>query len=189
MVNNIISLDSLNMEELSGVVNIYPWFAGARMELCQRMAALGEDGWTEQRFAQEAIYLVSREKLYRLLHPAKPVEKIQAPQIVPGLSGSGRVIAVGGDYFSQEDYDSAKQEGDDFFRTIRNSMAPQEETPAVSISPVNELEFDFCTESLARAYEQQGYTDSAKHIYEQLSLRFPEKSVYFATLINNLGKE
>ena len=28
------------MEELAGVVNLYPWFAAARKELCVRMSAL-----------------------------------------------------------------------------------------------------------------------------------------------------
>ena len=55
MVKNKIdtmSLDSLNLEELSGVVSIYPWFAGARVELCRRMAPMGgEESWGEDKYA------------------------------------------------------------------------------------------------------------------------------------------
>ena len=55
MVKNKIdtmSLDSLNLEELSGVVSIYPWFAGARVELCRRMAQIGgEESWGEDKYA------------------------------------------------------------------------------------------------------------------------------------------
>ena len=48
--------------------------------------------------------------------------------------------------------------------------------------------FDFCTETLAEIYAEQGYLDEAKQIYSKLSLRYPEKSVYFAALIEKLDK-
>ena len=48
--------------------------------------------------------------------------------------------------------------------------------------------FDFCTETLAQIYAEQGYNEQAKQIYSKLSLRYPEKSVYFASLIEKLDK-
>ena len=43
MVNrtDYIDLGSLTMDELAGVVHLYPWFASARKELCSRMSRLG----------------------------------------------------------------------------------------------------------------------------------------------------
>ena len=60
--------------------------------------------------------------------------------------------------------------------------------------PAGELELheeftDFCTESLAKVYADQGYTDKAVEIYSKLSLRYPEKSVYFASLIEKTEKK
>ena len=52
-----INLKKLTMEELAGVVNLYPWFAGARKELCERMAALGGESWGVSQYADQAMYV------------------------------------------------------------------------------------------------------------------------------------
>ena len=56
--------------------------------------------------------------------------------------------------------------------------------PAGDISkPFAEKEGGFVTETLARIYINQGYYSKAIDIYKELSLKFPEKSSYFASQI------
>ncbi|HIP31488.1 MAG TPA: hypothetical protein EYG86_01865 [Crocinitomicaceae bacterium] len=47
----------------------------------------------------------------------------------------------------------------------------------------------FITETMARIYAQQGKIGKAKKTYKLLSLKYPEKSVYFAARIKNLDKK
>ena len=47
----------------------------------------------------------------------------------------------------------------------------------------------FATETLARIFAEQGRPEEARRIYSRLILEFPEKSAYFATLIDSLLPE
>ena len=59
-----IDLHTLTLDELTGVVNLYPWYGGARLELCRRMSRMG-DAWDEEQFASAALYLPLRGKIGR----------------------------------------------------------------------------------------------------------------------------
>lgn len=181
--DNIIDLRSLNLEELSGVVSLYPWFALARKELCERMAALGEGGWSDERFAEEALYMGSRKIIYGIVqkaHRARPREEKPVRKAPAGR----QVFIVGGDYFSPAQYAKVKMEDADIFASFSAKASPRPEAQS-AVAPVESYE-DFCTEPLAKVYLDQGYKDKAKEIYGKLSLLYPEKSVYFASLIEKI---
>jgi len=61
------------------------------------------------------------------------------------------------------------------------------DVPVEDISkPYTEEKGGFVTETLARIYVSQGYYSKAIDIYEKLSLKFPEKSSYFASQIEKV---
>ena len=199
MVNGRINLKSLNIDELAGVVNLYPWFAAARKELCLRIARLGGKGWGEREYAGNALYLGDRRFIYDIMRSGKSVDysdkdldallkaytageevkTVEEPEVQ-----KRKVRTVGGDFFSQDEYDSVRKEDDGIF----SSFAAKAREDSGKDKSKDALVMEFCTETLAQIYVEQGYYEQAKYIYSKLILRYPEKSAYFATLIDKLGQ-
>ena len=189
---NPIDIHALTLEELSGVIALYPWYGGARMELCRRMSELG--ALSESQIAETALHLEERRILAALLRAGRSTDfsdkdarrLMQAfmPRPAAENTPQRRVYVLGGDYFSQDQYETVRQDGDNSFSRFaaseRTAGAPTE-IPADSEG--------FYTETLAEIYLQQGFPDEAAAIYSKLSLRYPEKSVYFAALIEEINKK
>ncbi len=196
----------LTTEELSGVVGIYPWFSAARKELCRRMASVtGSEERGGRLFAESALHLPCRKKLSEILEtPAAggyadaDIKALIESQLKsqPGTKDAetggdradGRdggyvrkVHIVGGDYFSASDYDGVRGADDNFFRRIPKAAGDR------SKDERDVPHLGFYTQTLAEIYAEQGYFDEAKQIYSQLILAYPEKSAYFASLIEKLG--
>ena len=202
-----IDIKRLNLDELLGVVSIYPWYAGARKELCGRMAAAGT--LSEQQLSQAALYVWSRRILSDMVRAGRKTDysdsavsallqsvisegtEAPAPEEAAAVASdpvdsaqqeARRIFVVGGDYFSSSQYKEVRRADDNVF----SSFATSEREDLNGELP--EEGFDFCTETLAQIYAEQGYTEQARQIYSKLSLRYPEKSVYFAALIEKLDK-
>ena len=185
-------IHDLPLEELSSIVSVYPWYAGARMELCRRMAEAGALSVTQ--IAETALHLSDRRAVTPLRRgdaadlSDKDVRRL-VESFIPDTatdSPAPRVVVVGGDYFTQEEYEDARKDGDSIFsqfaaKAREEGYAEEQEAPQV--------EDPICTETLAGIYLEQGYTQEAIDIYSQLSLRYPEKSVYFAALIDEINKK
>ncbi|MBQ4389912.1 MAG: hypothetical protein II824_08070 [Bacteroidales bacterium] len=194
-----INLHALNLDELVGVVNLYPWYSGARLELCRRMSKMGE-AWEEDQYASQALYLPNREFVADLLRHSreedcsdKDVRKLLEAYLEPVMQEEDAaqepvhtVHVVGGDYFSQAQYDKVKEGGDSIFSRFAVKIKAEAAAAEAQTSPVAER---FATETLARIFAEQGRPEEAKRIYSRLILEFPEKSAYFATLIDSLQPE
>ena len=193
MVGKHISLQSLNLDELTGVVNLYPWYAAARMELCRRMFALGPDAWSEEEFAAQALYVADRGRFSDMVRSAaRPAfEDADAQKLLASLLEAPAaepekhaVRVVGGDYFSQAQYDKVSQEGEG--AGIFSRMALQQGGAAVAVPEEGPVADRFTTETLAAIFLEQGQYEEARRIYSRLVLDIPEKSAYFASLIEKI---
>lgn len=195
-MNDFINIKRLNLDELAGVVNLYPWYGGAHMELCRRMAAAGGDAWGREQYADAAMYIGNRRKVGDIWNAGahedlsdKDLETILRTYIqdVPEKEQTTKraVHVVGGDYFSQNEYDTVRREDDNVFSKF--AVRAREESRE---KDHEELSSDmFCTETLAQIYEEQGYFEEAKRIYSRLLLNFPKKNAYFASLIEKIDRK
>jgi hypothetical protein len=192
MVNGIIRLESLNIDELAGVVNLYPWFGAARKELCRRMSRVGGEGWGSRDYATAALYMGSRRIISDLVRSGEARDYSDSnldsllKAYTVGEEPAGpkhRTRVVGGDFFSQDEYDSVRKSDDNIF----SSFASKAKGEDVHEKSEQEVLDAFCTETLAQIYVDQGYYEQAKFIYSKLLLRYPEKNAYFAALIQKLG--
>ena len=190
-----VDIRKLTLEELVGVVNLYPWYSGARKELCARMSRMGEEALSDRQFVDAALHLPSRRILADMVRQSMErdwtdaeVEEIvrsYADQQKREEGSAGRVYAGVGDYFSQEEYDQVRREEDNVFsRYAAKARSSKAEAADVPAEPV----FDLFTETLAQIYAEQGYYEQAKDIYSKLILAYPEKNAYFAALIQKLDE-
>ena len=194
MVNGCIKLKSLTIDELAGIVNLYPWFGGARKELCERMARVGS-GWGERDYAVSALYVGSRSVISDIVRSSKGGDYsdrdldtlikayTSGDQAAEAPAPKPKTRVVGGDFFSQDEYDSVRHSDDNIF----SSFAAKAKGEEVREKSEQDVLDDFCTETLAQIYVDQGYYEQAKFIYSKLLLRYPEKNAYFAALIQKLG--
>ncbi len=190
-------LHTLTMDELTDVVNLYPWYGAARKELCVRMARMGGSEWGTEQYADAAMYLPSRRRIFDILRSTRKEDYsdkdiaellrsyLETSRPAQAQTGYRRTVRVaGGDFFSQSQYDAVRRDEDDLFSKFVATSSEES-----SARKWEDPELGFCTETLAQVYAEQGYYPQAKKIYSRLVLRYPEKSAYFASLIEKLEQE
>ena len=192
-----IDIKKLNIDELVGVVTLYPWFSGARRELCDRMSRMG-NAWGDAQFADAALYMADREMLADMLRSSSAVDwsDSDAEQLLKSYISESKksanveeskrrpVHVVGGDYFSQSDYEAVKSSGDNLFAHYAARSRNEKNDDSSEVG-----EIAVYTETLAQIYLEQGYPEQAKRIYSKLLLAYPEKNTYFAALIAKIENE
>jgi hypothetical protein len=188
-------LDQNTLPEIEELLNAFPYFQTAYLlhvknhhnikslkfndSLKSASARIGD-----RSVLYHLIHGLISEKLHDTRQPAESVKEI------PLLPKSSRTFTG---WFDQLDYVEEKRSKDkeliDAFIQTQPRIIPgkgelkeQEDISEAFIKPDEQL----MTETLAQIYVKQGYYLKAIHVYETLSLKFPEKSSYFAAQINKI---
>jgi len=147
------------------------------------------EGWGKDQFAREALYVANRGILAQLVRTsADCADKDVTALLASYMEASApeqehQVHVVGGDYFSQSQYDRVKKDGDNIFSRFAAAARPESSSQDGSSEDIADR---FATETLARIFAEQGQYDQARRIYSRLVLDIPEKSAYFVSLIDEL---
>jgi hypothetical protein len=114
-----------------------------------------------------------------------------------GASEQSKIILVGGDYFGRKDFHDLELDStkplDKFIVEKPSLLRSNQGSNETQLNSAQEIELGenfedagFFTETLARIYGEQGFYKRALEVYAKLILIYPEKSTYFAALVQEL---
>ncbi|MBO4691452.1 MAG: hypothetical protein J5604_01600 [Bacteroidales bacterium] len=192
----------MDVMELESLVKESPWYSYARQILLEKLYRIDKEAFI-QKLKECAVFLASRSTLYRninnpdrdfseeetiVLDASDKNENVTVEEKVEPAP-KRRVIVAGGDFFSKEDLKSIAPEEDMELKLRNSPFVKKQADKSTVIDSEGKVNFDdlaFCTETLGHIYAQQGYNEQAIEVFSKLILLYPQKSAYFAALVNDL---
>jgi len=186
------SVSSLSTYDLGNLLEQYPWFTIARKEYIRRIGENDRDAMLSAA-AEAGLFVLSRKEFLQEILEQRPSAKIPAtianqPQESSTIREEKKIYIIGGDYFGKEEFQKLESSGEAFdidtlrHDPIESTVSSMDSVSSSEAKPLDEQEL--YTETLANVYAEQGLCDRAIMIYDKLILLYPEKSAYFADLIN-----
>lgn len=174
-------LDADTLPKLQALVQRYPSFQLAWMLLLKNMKLLNSPDF-ESTLAKGAFFITDRRRLYYFL---------QDQTIKDNKAAERELNALSGEYSTTSNYqlEVEPEQGEslaDLARSLRRKQAKTGDEEEKNES--DEEAPEFVTETLAKIYVRQGMYRQAILAYEKLSLKYPEKNIYFAGQIEEVKK-
>jgi hypothetical protein len=191
---NILQLDNLDKEILaSGIINMSENSLEKIVDKTEKIPEIPENGNTQLNSLEInskeltfSEWLKISKKEFPVIDDSK-VDQTPKKNLEIEIKPAVNKIIDSTEIDEEDDFNSKKE---DLIIDAFISSAPKISKPKASFySPINMAkqsvtdDLNLASETLARIYVNQGNFLKAIKIYEVLSLKFPEKNRYFATLI------
>ena len=185
VVNQEVSINDEHTEGLRMIVDDFPYFQVAQILYLKSLKETSHPHF-ETLLKKVAISVPDRKKLYYFLN--------SKPEVVTDEeNGSEEDKQTGFDLEYDEEFQSKDSLIDKFLssnigRISRDPEQEEDEQDAENEAIKRSVEEDdeIVTETLATIYLQQKKYDKALNAFRKLSLKYPEKSVYFASRIKEI---
>lgn len=181
LLKNPDQLNDGTLPLLKELVSRRPAFQLAWILLLKNLKVLGSPEF-DSYLAKGAFYITDRRKLYHFL-------------IIEGKQSAKELDSLASEYLSTGSY-QLEQEPEpqetlsDLVKSLRRKTPVNTGADQESDDRTKEREDApaFVTETLAKIYVRQGMYKQAILAYEKLSLKYPEKNIYFAGQIDEVKK-
>jgi tetratricopeptide (TPR) repeat protein len=184
LLENNLLLNDNSLDEIKQITEQYPCFHAAWMLLLKNLQKTGDAG-LENSIREIAIRIPDRKILYNYLIANKKNESaeycFEQQELVsnPSYNEDGEK--------EEDQLINRFLSGDAGPMKIDADYKPEADQNAVISKSLSESD-ELITETLANIYFQQKKYDKALDAFKKLSLKYPEKSVYFAARIEEIEK-
>ncbi len=184
-LNNVAALNGETQHELQNITDTYPWFQAGWLLYAKNLKNNNSSDF-DNILKKVAVLAPDRKSFYKFLNSEKPKEQRPSFKIKPAAAvyeldqekenNNGNSLI---DKFLNSEQTVRKKRNTHGFAsgTVLNNGVLEK-----SVEENDEI----ITETLATIYTQQKNYDKALNAYQKLSLKFPEKSVYFASRIKEI---
>jgi len=184
-LNDVTALNGETLQELQNITDSYPWFQAGWLLYAKNLKNNNSSDF-DNILKKVAVLAPDRKSFYKFLNSEKQKEQLPSIKMKPA-SAVYELEDANGDTNGNSLIDKFLN-SEPVIRKKRNTPDSQFSTAKnsdISEKSVEEND-EIITETLASIYTQQKNYDKALIAYQKLSLKYPEKNIYFASRIKEI---